>query len=376
MKSKALLIGLCLVSLSAAGVSASLALRSKEPVEAKADTVEGTVTIDTTINWSSAACKIAVYFYDDTVTPKLEGWSNLVYLNSGYGETEVSYSLGFTPKNMIAVRYDPVATETGWNNKWNQTNDLPFGDHIRITDANWGETNDYAVVKGGPSGGTWTDLKILDDIKLNGSHNCEYFSETVSLNEGDSFKIVFGGTYYASYSLGDGVKSTDFSGGGYDDINVNTDGTYAFFFNAATKNVHIANPTVAAADEWAESFLNNVGCDPDGVDLPTGWSIVAATYPINPDVRDYIYEADAVEHGTYTESAMYIYDWAMIHHPSLEGFVCDRNGTLRTPHLNLNPTSNMFAENNGTAIAVIVLIGCTAFISGTAYLMLRKRKEQ
>ncbi|MCR5333086.1 MAG: hypothetical protein K6E11_03600 [Bacilli bacterium] len=378
MKSKALLIGLCLVSLSAAGVSASLALQSKDPIEAKADTVEGTVTIDTTINWSSAACKLAVYFFDDTVNPKKEGWSNLVSLSNGYGEAEVSYSLNFTPKNMIAVRYDPVATTTGWNNKWNQTNDLAYGQHIRITDANWASPDDYASIEGKTSGGTWGTLEVLDGIKLNHSHNCEYYFENITLTANTEFKIRFAGNLYDSMSIGDGVSASDFGRGDNNNIKVLKKGTYDLFFNAASQNLHIANPIVAAADKWSEEFLDDVGCDPNGVNLPSGWSTVAASYAeiTNDDVLDYIYIADPVEDGSYTEQAMYLYDWAVLHHPSLTKFVVDSEGNERVPKLHLNTTNNTFLDNKGTAIAVIVLIGCVSFIGGTAYLMLRKRKEQ
>ena len=60
-KIKKVSLFICIFSLASAGV-VGLCLKNETANKVDAITGGGSVTIDTTINWSSAECKIAIYF--------------------------------------------------------------------------------------------------------------------------------------------------------------------------------------------------------------------------------------------------------------------------------------------------------------------------
>lgn len=379
---------ICVFSLASAGV-AGLCLKHKTANEVDAINGVGSVTIDTTINWSSAECKVAIYFYDSNNASNT-AWSNLVHMDAGQSLVTVPYSLSFTPDYMIAVRYNPAFSQNDWESdpwgsnpssygwadspKWNQTNNLQIiksGLHIRITDSNWAELDDYAAL-------VTNDYTVdLINLKINDYGHCEYYQDP-EMWQGEKFKILFAGQYYNSYTTYASISenfSVDLDG--Y--IVIEVAGSYTFFFDATTKTIYITSPSIAAADQWSELFLGNVGCDPNGVAAPTGWDYVAASYSsLGAEVKNYIYGASASTSGSATQRALATYEWALAHNPhNLTPFITNGDGS-QTRGLAMNRTIGIGLKGNAglnsTAliIAIISLIGVSSIVS---YLYLRKRKD-
>ena len=367
------------------GVVVSNAQQGQPQAASAANGSSGVVTLDLTINWASANCNVAVYFYDNNNKNTNNGWSKeYVSVSAGHEEARVTYEFNWTPTHMVAVRYNSAWTEdnwksnrwgdnTGWTDgpKWNQTQDLTLGEHIRITDWGWGETNDYATIQCGNQDGTgWSQLATLNSIKNNGDNHCEYYAST-TLTAGKAFKAVFGGVWYGNYSIGEGVNASDFSSGNDGNININKTGNYILYFDAHSKNIHIANPTYAEADEWAQSFLNTVGCDPQGVNLPSGWNSLATSYAaLSSGAKDDIYGATANENGNYIEEAVARYDYAVSHHPSLTRFITNGAETATRSAPLLAKTSNI----NNSSTLIITLVSVLSVAAAGTYFFLRKKR--
>ncbi len=344
--------------------------QSVEPQSVQA-AEEHKITLDVTQYWADDDCAVSVYFF---ASGDHNGWSSVAYVNAGHHYAEVTYSFNWNPENMIAVRLDPAATAGNWGQRYNQTQNLEIGSHIRITGwDNSAEVDDYATIQGGNQDGTgWGQLATLNSVKKNGSNHCEYYT-SVTLNAGQAFKVVYGGEWFSNYSIGDGVDSSDFSGGNGSNIDIHKTGNYIFYFDASTKNVHIANPIYAEADEWAQSFLNNVGCDSSGVNLPTGWNSLATSYAaLSAGAKDEIYGATANENGNYIERAVARYDYAISHHSSLTRFITNGAETIARSASILVDTTNMVENNNMALIIVITSIITLASIGGL-FLLKKKR---
>ena len=156
-------------------------------------------------------------------------------------------------------------------------------------------------------------------------------------------------------------------------------GSYTFFFDATTKTIYITSPSIAAADQWSELFLGNVGCDPNGVAAPTGWDYVAASYStLGAEVKNYIYGSSASTSGSATQRALATYEWALAHNPhNLTPFITNGDGS-QTRGLAMNRTIGIGLKGNAglnsiaLIIAIISLIGVSSIVS---YLYLRKRKD-
>ena len=114
------------------------------------------------LGWEDYNAKFAIYFAYPNSTNQ-DAWSQ-AYVNGSYqpsflwkveGQDNPHLYEGIVPNKMqygtniwnlvIAVRFDPVATEPGWNNVWNQTQNLSFNSNnhtaniIHIEDSNRGE---------------------------------------------------------------------------------------------------------------------------------------------------------------------------------------------------------------------------------------------
>lgn len=360
-----------LTMLASDALAITLASNPKEAVQANA--TSGTISVNINVNWSSAACKIALYFYNDTQNE----WSGLVSASQGDYLIDIPYNVSIEPTHMIAVRYSPDRTTTGFDNIWNQTNNLDFSNHIAITGPTSAVTG-FPVVKGGPSGQAWSDLATLTHVKKNSdNYHVEYYGEVTLTNQ--SFKSVFGGDYYGYYSTYSQISS-NFSGGGESDINTLVGGTYEFYFDAETHNTYITDPVIAAADEWSVSFLRDVECDPQGVNLPAGWATVAASYAAitNGDVKDYIYgmAASSDPAASATAKAVYQYDWAVVHHPELEKFIKDSHDNVRTPHIVAGNSPISFTTDDvGKVIATVVIVSLVAVTTIGGIIILRRKER-
>ena len=349
----------------------------------------GNVVVDLgNSGWADVAANYAVMFMDKTTYPsEIDAWSTyLTGTKAGTYQISVPYDIPFEPKTMLIARYNSSYSQSSWNtNKWpsstyawGQTDDIEFGTYVIVSNLN-GTKNAastyYPVIKGGTS--TWTDKAILSEHKVNGSGHVEYFSTSVTLLKDEKFKSVvpssMGDLYYGAYSTHSSLTS-NFSGGGDSDITVLVGGTYALYFDSATRSLYITTVAIAQADEWAQYFLSNVGCDASGVNLPTGWSSCATEYAkLSGAAKDIVYGATGKEDGTYVERAVARYDVAVRNHSSLSRFIVDSGDRPRTSSY-VNPISIFNKVDSSAVIISAVVIGVTALAVG-GYFLLRKKKE-
>ena len=197
-------------------------------------------------------------------------------------------------------------------------------------------------------------------------------------NEKFAIKKVLGTTPTTYYELDSGMST-------HTDIATN-DGEYVKVTSARTCAVYLKNNGtiwVTGADASLEAymyagfFLTNVGCDPNGVNLPSGWGTVAARYTnLSGDAKDIIYGFDIETPDDNIANMLKRYNLACNNHPTLEKFVKDSGGTARVvPASAINTyVVPISSETSFTLIAVIVAsIGVVLVIGG--YFYLRKRKE-
>ena len=358
-------------------------------------TWSGTVNLDLRDTfYSEAAANYAIYFMDKTTYPEEIGaWSSYTTgTKAGEKLVSVSYNIPFNPQKMTIVRYDSAYSQATWNSdkwceshassKWGQTVDTDFSTMVRIgTDTEDGKNKAYCGyprVMGG-TGGAWANIIELTSLKMNDSSKAvEYYSTSVTLASGTSFKIFeapYNDTYdyHSNYSAHSSIES-NFSGGAGSNITVTTGGTFAFYFNGDTGSLYITTVAAATADEWSQYFLANVGCDATGRTEPTGWSTCATEYAkLSGDAKDIVYKAEADENGDFVQKAVARYDAALRSHPSLSHFIVDssdkpRGGAYETPYVVINNS------NSGVIIGVsVVAIISISAIGG--YFFLRKKKE-
>lgn len=352
----------------------------------------GTIFLELgTDTWKSSSSKIALYMFDNSVSKN--AWGGFVTPNGTSRFVEYSYNLDFTPNQCIAFRFDPGVQTLGdwcWENDrgnsaiWSTTNDTNFKHVVALgnyyENSKWTVSNGYnldAVVKGGASD-NWSDPTVdvtLSHAKVNSEDKIEVYDE-VNLPANTYFKVVKGGvTWCGNYTAHASIAGY-LSGGGENNIHNTQGGKYEIYFKYNDAESYITSPVIAAADEWSQDFLDDVGCDKDGIALPTGWSTVAASYAIlDGDVKDYIYNANAKEDGSYTEQAVARYDWAVARHPSLDKFIKNSSDVVRSSAMIVNPTGEVSSISNSAAIAVVIAVTLISVTSIGTYVFLRKRKE-
>ena len=206
---KKVLIGLTLALTLGLGMVAGFS-QKREASEVKADGVSGTITIDMQNNcWTSQhESKLAVYFYNETVTPKLEGWSSLVHCDAGTQLAQIPYSLNFTPLNMIAVRFDSNATVADWNSSthYNQTVNLDYSPNGNIMITNYDSTSaarvgtGYLLGKASDTNWEWTKYHFLSNVHVNARDHVEYFDE-ITLTQYEEFKFYLHNDYNMGFNI-------------------------------------------------------------------------------------------------------------------------------------------------------------------------------
>lgn len=348
----------------------------------------GTIHVDLRDTWSDAAANYAVYFMDKTTYPsEIGGWSTYTMGTAANVKlVNISYSLPFEPKEMTLVRYNSTYSQANWNsqkwptdgNKWGQTPDLSVNEVVRVgTTVEDGKNLAYLgypkVVLWNPSA---SDVS-LGAVKLNGSNHAEYYSTSVTLAANQQFKVQIApyaaGDYYGNYSTHSSLTS-DFSGGGSSNIVCKTAGTYAFYFDSTNNSTYITKVELAEADEWSQYFLNNVGCDATGRNVPSGWSSCATEYAkLSGAAKNIVYGATAKEDGSYVEKAVARYDVAVRNHPSLTRFIVNSGNTPRSAAINNNLIAQAVAHSGSTIAVVAISSVSLAAIGG--YFLFKKKKE-
>lgn len=193
------------------------------------------------------------------------------------------------------------------------------------------------------------------------------------LNQGESFTVkhvTSFGTFYRGY---DNLETGDGSSRNKNDVtkgNLKEDSTY--YINVAKSGLYLlyvkdsgmiwmqdAEPGPAAYN-WATYFLANVGCDANGVNLPSGWSTVSARYStLTDEAKALIVGGTANESGDELGQALARYDYAVTHHAGLTRFITGRTISSGSGSRTLN-----IASNNEVAMPAIASV--TGLVTMTA----------
>lgn len=346
--------------------------------------------------WSTSESKFAVYFFDETTySTKVEGWSTMLSnVTSGKTLITIDYSLPFEPVYAILVSFNSTATTPDWSKKVNQTSDTLFsslsGYNSVIYDSEystyWIKSNNLAKVMSGKSGQSWSQVASLSSVKLNGSNHAEYYSTSVALTTGNSFKVVHGNDdYYGYYSCHKSLESC-FSGGSGSDIYVVTGGTYAFYFDSCTKSVYITTLALAEADEWAEDFLGTSASSDNCTYTKANWSTNAGTYAsldpatkalfvaekhVDPEASTSTYLAKAVQRYDHVLKVYGVYD----KDTNPDGYV-DFMGRVSGGSLTLLHSPIVNEINNQTPVIIIIIASIVGVSAVGGYFFIRRRKHQ
>ncbi len=343
------------------------------------DNWTGTINVDLlTSSWDSAASNYAVLLMDkSTYSAEVNGWSTYVTgVAIGVRLVSISYSIPFEPKLMTIVRYNSSKSQASWNtNKWtdvwSQTSDISYNTMIRIGDNNSAIAGYPKVMGGSP----WAEKGHLDSVKLNGSNHAEYYG-SVTLAKNEKFNILKApynpdGDYAASFTTHPDLAD-NFADGGSGSVEALVAGTYSVYFDSSANSLYITSVAAASADEWAQYFLANVGCDATGVNPPSGWSACAAQYALLIDgAKDIIYRAEANPSGSYVEKAVARYDQALRSHPSLSHFIVDSKNVVRS--VSIARVTLFSSSSSNTAITVIIVSIISVAAVGGFFFIRRKK---
>lgn len=322
--------------------------------------------------WETDNVKFAFYYYNATEN----GWSDFAVEVTGQDNIYLApYELEFTPTNVIAVRLNKEAAKPSWgDDAWNQTKDLTYypSGAVEITswdDKNNGNSSPLAITEG-------LDKEVLlDNYKRNISNHPEHYNEEVALKAGDEFEIKLGGTSYHTFTTHDTVK--DAFTLNEDKIHVNKAGTYAFYFDATSHSLYITDPILAAADDWAQSFLGK-NC----TDTKDNWKTLGGAYGDLPDKSKLLFqtmshsEPSAAVEG-FIAKAVQRYDYVLVLYGTDK--YADFMERVGAGKLTLpQSTPNALALNGDTRSMTILLVlaGVAAATLTGAIVYAKKRKNR
>ena len=133
---------------------------------------------------------------------------------------------------------------------------------------------------------------------------------------------------------------------------------------------------------YAGYFLTNVGCDSNGVNVPSGWSTVATRYAsLSDDVKNYLYSFDveaarAIDAGDDIVLMFDRYNWAVSNNPNnLSHFITNAAGTARLVSSTKLSFSIMDNNNSTNIIPLIVIISLVSVTAIGGFFFIRKRRE-
>ena len=373
------LVGITLAASAAFAVGS--ALNSKKAELTYAADYSGRIFVQKNDNdMKYTGSKLVAYFFDNN---SHNAWGSAVQ-NDGHTYQVYTWTLNFEPTTIIMLRVNGSWSENNpWTNIYCRTGNVSLSG----ADVLWmkGDSGEYTPEKYGTysmettvvsdSGAT---LASLDEYKVaNGGESLEAFGE-VNLSANQKFyikKTIDGDAKYNNYTCLDLISSNLKKSGDY--IQVTNAADYEFYFDFNGKTLYITDPVIAAADEWAQDFLENVGCDPTGATAPSGWAGEVSRYNSITDgrVKDKIYSATANRTGTYLEQAVYWYDYAIAAHPELTKFIKNSSNVVRASNVQVGYGPFVSNSQNTNTIAIIVIISLVSVTAIGGFFFIRKRKE-
>lgn len=193
-------------------------------------------------------------------------------------------------------------------------------------------------------------------------------------------KIVGENTTYCNTIQAGSVASASQSG---DYVVFSTVGTYSVYYKVSGENANqMWIQSASPSDEsymYAKYFLQNTGCDDQGIELPTGWSTLSTRYSaLSGDAKDWIYAINISTLKTTDSVRLMIerYNYACNMHSSLERFIKDSSGHERTvPSLRISVPQVFNAVSETTPIMLVVIISVVSLTAVGGYIFLKRRKE-
>lgn len=333
-------------------------------------------------DWENDDAKFGFYFFDSNDNDHKAFSDFAVDVPLQNGIYIASYELDFTPTSIIGVRFKSSCTTPNWDDKWNQTQNLPFYQYGVIGVKgfeNDGWSDPLATVK--ITRGSEEIEVVLDNYKRNSEHKSEHYNDYVDLQKNDEFVISYKSNSYHNWdclSIFDNNFSYD---GTTSKIKVDIAGTYSFYFKAyETEVVHhdvfISKPEVAFADAWAQAFISG-GCqatkdnwsdyESDFDDLPHSAKTFLLNVEHEPDPK--------VVFENYFAQAIQRYDYVISLYGT--GTYNDYIGRVNAGKITLPVLGSLvdgFSNFDSDQI-VFVVIFSTVPLTVIGVLFLRKRKK-
>ena len=325
--------------------------------------------------WEADDAKFAVYYFDNNDN---NGWSEFATSTSFENIYVAQYSLDFVPTASIAVRLKSTAVTPNWDDKDNQSDNLPFYEYGVFGVDRWKEyweekepvwSYEMAGIKFGED-----NIVTLDHLKRNTAGNSENFNQFVSLAKGDEFVVSFGSTTYTTYSTYDTLTS-NFKLNENSKIEVLEGGNYALYFDTDSHSLYITTELMAKLDEWCQHFLGA-----DCTATKKNWSSSKIEYEESvydfEGAEEYLLSVPHVAHNVevegYIAKAMQRYDFLVEY---FEGFT-DYIGRCDSQHFSPYQSEALVISNgeDNTSMLVIVVAAVT-LAAFTTLLVIKKRKS-
>lgn len=370
------------------GGAFALSQVKKEAESVVADSYSGSTIIqknDTDAKWDG--CYLAGYLFDDSHSvwgPKVANTSNKYQTYSWSG-------LSFNPTKIIMLRV-PSNWESTWDNPWwsgdggiyartgnvtlNSTDVIWMAGNA-TEGSNWGTYQVDAAVKGGASD-SWSVATVdtkLTSVKVSASNALEVYG-SVTLPADTYFKVVKEDKdWYGGYTADSSIQS-NLSGGGANNIHNTAAATYDFYFDYDGHSIYITDPVLAAADEWAQSFLGE-NCTA----TKSGWSSSATSYAaLSSGAKSLLSGQEHIDHkdsaSSFVEQAVQRYDYV------IERFGTnpynDFMGRVTAGKVTPGPQgirgSYELAQESSNLVVIVAIISVISVSTLAALIVIKKRR--
>jgi len=380
-----------ILTLAAAGAVAVGAASSK-----KAEAAEATVGSSGNViirkddgDMKYAGSSLVAYLFNATQNAWIEPEAN-----DGKTYQELSWSLDFVPETIIVLRVDSAnwSVSNPWTNIWSRTGNVSLTDTQVIwmqgsawdDNSNWGSFSCVATVKGGATD-DWTDAtvnQVLGHIKTDGDKIEVY--DSVSFPANTYFKVVKGDDWYGNYTAHSSIEG-NLSGGGSENIHITAAATYEVYFNFESPSVYLTDPVLAAADEWAQTFMG-ANCTA----TKTGWASAETAFNgLNGGAKNLIKTQAHVSHDAsaegYVAQAVQRYDYVLelygIYDASEnpQGYTdfLDRveNHYVVAGSLKNSVMFRFTGEESTNIVPIILIVSLASATALGGFFFIRKRKE-
>ncbi len=399
MKKRNLFLTLGLALTLGAGVAGGLSLNRGEVKEVEAAKTIGRISVDLTgAGWASNSNgqNISVYFWDDN---DHNGWGSYRLAGENRFVTFIEYNLDFTPTHMKAVRYDSWYSETDWESdrwasqeqhkgrKWNESDNLVFTPNGNIVIADPGYCFVGTAYMYGTTGGALGNTGNLPAVKSNGYNHVEYYGAK-SFVAGEKFGVKLWETdWVTSFTLSNFVKGEDlddasddaFFLNGSNQIECRTPGLYSVYYDRNGGSLFITDPAAAAADEFAQDFLEKTN----------GYCTGSISEEIQTELKgeyDALAEIPGAQADFYTAEVKRgkNLSYASYSSNALSRYVNMQEEKGYGDFLGLsthNPAASAYVpvfenNSNNNLSSVIIIASSIALIAAGSFFVIRRRKEQ